>query len=102
MPESFSCPNCSAPLDVDGDGSTTIKCPYCNSSVIIPVELRVTKLNEPLPSPNLNTYNARPDIDLTERLQSIREKAMAGDEIEAIRSVALDLCDRIERRKKPG
>lgn len=87
MVESFSCPNCSAPLDVDGDGSTSIKCPYCNSSVIIPVEFRVRKVNEPVPSANLNTYTARPDIDLTERLLFIREKAMAGDEVEAVRSL---------------
>ena len=44
MPQSFNCPNCSAPLDLDGDGSSTLRCPYCQTSVIIPRELRVGNL----------------------------------------------------------
>ena len=39
MPKQFHCPSCSGPLDYDG-GDLTIRCPYCNASVIVPEELR--------------------------------------------------------------
>ncbi len=110
MTQSFSCPNCSAPLDLDGDGSATIKCPYCNTSVIIPAELRLRKLDDPAPLEIGNTYNSRSDIDLTGILLSIREKAVVGDDIEAIRILrstfviglkdAKDLVAAIQRGKR--
>jgi len=38
--QSFNCPNCGAPLEYhDGDPST-IRCPFCSTSVIVPQELR--------------------------------------------------------------
>ena len=43
MPQTFSCPNCGAPLDFAGDGQPTIHCPYCANSVIVPQELRYQK-----------------------------------------------------------
>jgi ribosomal protein L7/L12/outer membrane protein assembly factor BamB len=107
MTQSFSCPNCSAPLDLDRDGSATIKCPYCSTSVIIPAELRLRKLDEPSSLEKVNTYNSRSDLDLTGIIQSIQEKAVAGDEIEAIRILrstfviglkdAKDLVEAIQR-----
>ncbi|HKZ71375.1 MAG TPA: hypothetical protein VJ020_14905, partial [Anaerolineales bacterium] len=39
MSQSFTCPNCGAPLDYDGD-DLTVRCPYCNGSVIVPDALR--------------------------------------------------------------
>jgi len=85
MSHSFNCPNCSAPLDVVGDGSTTLRCPYCTTSVIIPEELRVDKPNKNLATPYINTFNPPYQVDLDERLKYIRELAFAGDQIEAIR-----------------
>ena len=85
MPQSFNCPNCSAPLDVDGDGSATLRCAYCRTSVLIPQEVRVFEPLTISKSSVENTNNTRPDVDLTERLNSIREKAAAGEQIEAIR-----------------
>ncbi len=41
--KSFDCPNCGAPIDYDGSGTPTIRCPYCNTSVIVPEELRPHK-----------------------------------------------------------
>lgn len=38
--ESFNCPNCGAPLDYDGSGAPTIRCPYCQTSVVVPETLR--------------------------------------------------------------
>jgi uncharacterized Zn finger protein (UPF0148 family) len=40
MAQSFTCPSCGAPLNYNGDGSSTISCPYCYTSVIVPPELR--------------------------------------------------------------
>jgi hypothetical protein len=40
MAQSFNCPNCGAPLDHSGNGASTISCPYCYGSVIVPPELR--------------------------------------------------------------
>ena len=36
----FNCPTCGAPLDYDGGPETTIHCSFCNSSVVVPEELR--------------------------------------------------------------
>ncbi len=40
MAQTFACPNCTASLDYDGGNHLTQKCPYCNSTVIIPENLR--------------------------------------------------------------
>ena len=40
MSQTFSCPKCAAPLDYDGGNDFTIRCPFCDNSVIVPEELR--------------------------------------------------------------
>ncbi len=40
MSQSFNCPNCGAPLDYTEGSAPTIRCPFCNNSVIVPEELR--------------------------------------------------------------
>ena len=40
MSQTFSCPNCTANLEHDGGNHLTIQCPFCNSTVIVPDELR--------------------------------------------------------------
>ncbi len=40
MAQNFACPSCGAPLEYGGNGASTISCPYCYSSVIVPQELR--------------------------------------------------------------
>jgi outer membrane protein assembly factor BamB len=44
--QTFNCPTCGAPLDYDGGPETTIHCPFCNSSVVVPEELRPEKPQE--------------------------------------------------------
>ncbi len=39
MPQHLNCPACSAPLDYSGAGAT-MRCPYCNTNVIVPEALR--------------------------------------------------------------
>lgn len=41
--QTFNCPTCGAPLDYDGGPETTIHCPFCNGSVVVPEELRPEK-----------------------------------------------------------
>jgi hypothetical protein len=36
MPEALKCPSCAAPLDYPASGGTTMHCPYCNSTVVLP------------------------------------------------------------------
>lgn len=43
MPQTFNCPNCGAPLDYDGSGYPTMRCPFCNNPVVVPQELRVRR-----------------------------------------------------------
>ncbi len=50
MSQSFICPNCSAPLDYDGEGATQ-RCPYCNNSVIVPESLRASQPPPPARDP---------------------------------------------------
>jgi hypothetical protein len=38
--EDFNCPNCGAPLDYEGSDSPTIHCPYCDTVVLVPDEMR--------------------------------------------------------------
>lgn len=47
MSQMFDCPNCGAPLDAPKNGESTLRCPFCNSSVIVPEELH------PHPAPHL-------------------------------------------------
>ncbi len=48
--KSFDCPNCGAPLDYEEGGAVTIRCTFCNSSVIVPEELRPKKATAPTPT----------------------------------------------------
>jgi sugar lactone lactonase YvrE/DNA-directed RNA polymerase subunit RPC12/RpoP len=36
MPEALKCPTCAAPLDYPKSGEQSMRCPYCNSTVILP------------------------------------------------------------------
>ncbi len=48
MTRTFHCPNCNAPLDYDGGPNYIVKCAHCNSSVVVPEDLRPPK---PQPEP---------------------------------------------------
>jgi len=46
MAQVFQCPSCSGPLKPDG-AATTVTCPYCGDSVIVPPELRTPAPHPP-------------------------------------------------------
>ena len=46
MLDTFNCPNCGAPLDNHGS-DPMVRCPYCNTSVVVPKSLR----EKPTPIP---------------------------------------------------
>ncbi|HUS15370.1 MAG TPA: hypothetical protein VM536_10185 [Chloroflexia bacterium] len=50
MADVFECPSCSAPLKPDGP-ATTVKCPYCDESVVVPPGLRT-------PPPSADAFGA--------------------------------------------
>jgi ribosomal protein L7/L12 len=78
MPQSFNCPNCSAPLTYDGE-SATIVCQYCHTSVIVPEELR------PESTRAGSTTSANLPKDLQANWAEIERLAHAGQKIEAIK-----------------
>jgi DNA-directed RNA polymerase subunit RPC12/RpoP len=40
MSDTFSCSACGASLTFDGGSETSVQCPYCGSTVVVPQELR--------------------------------------------------------------
>jgi hypothetical protein len=80
MPETFNCPTCGAPLDYQNNGETTVRCPFCNNSVIVPETLHTQKDIDP---PAIFS-----SIDQTAHLPEIAEIGQlirAGKKIEAIK-----------------
>jgi outer membrane protein assembly factor BamB len=52
--QEFNCPNCGAPVDYHGEDVSTIRCPFCSTSVVVPAELR------PKPKPSVRATPAAP------------------------------------------
>jgi streptogramin lyase len=40
VPTTFNCPKCGAPQDYQGGSAAAIQCPYCETTIIVPPELR--------------------------------------------------------------
>jgi len=81
--QNFNCPNCGAPLDYKGGDDKTIRCPFCNNSVIVPEELRApsaTPLVEMGALGNLGNL-----VGEAAQLKEIAELARSGNKIQAIK-----------------
>jgi LSD1 subclass zinc finger protein len=50
MSDTFECPHCGAPLHYSGGNEKTVRCSFCNSSVIVPQSLR----ERPAPAPSIH------------------------------------------------
>ena len=72
MAQNFGCPSCGAPLDYTGNGASTISCPYCYTSVIVPQELR-SQRSEPV-SPGMTMSLAGQAPKLRELSNLVRAK----------------------------
>lgn len=106
MPTSFKCPMCAAPLDVGGaTSSATVRCPYCENTVILPEELRRGGINSNA-SPTAGASFA-PMIDQALKMAEVAQLLRAGNKIAAIKlyreiygvglKEAKDAVERIER-----
>src|SRR3972149_4772492 len=76
MPQTFNCPNCGAPLDYPGGSEATVRCPYCNNSVIVPAELR---------GPERPGVGSSRISDRVEGMADVRRLLESGNKIEAIK-----------------
>jgi len=85
MSHSLNCPNCGAPLEYDGN-DPIIRCPYCNSSVIVPENLRARPSFSSKPS-NL-TFGGAGDlgelINQARRINEVKNLAESGQMDEAV------------------
>ncbi len=85
MPESFNCPNCGAPLDYKGS-DPIIRCPYCNTSVVVPDNLRAKPSFSSTPS-NFTLSGAGDMgglIQKARRIKDVKDMAQSGRLDEAI------------------
>jgi DNA-binding beta-propeller fold protein YncE len=85
MPDSFNCPNCGAPLDYKGS-DPIIRCPYCNTSVVVPDNLRAKPSFSP--EPHNFTLSGGGDmgalIQKARRIKDVKDLAQAGKTDQAI------------------
>jgi uncharacterized Zn finger protein (UPF0148 family) len=90
MNKTFNCPNCGAPIDYLESGELTVRCPFCNNSVIVPEELRPAAPAETPPAEATPETPAQPVNPVVARLD---ELASTETNPRALRRIS-----RIERR----
>ncbi|HET6250024.1 MAG TPA: hypothetical protein VFE47_20200 [Tepidisphaeraceae bacterium] len=74
MTEALKCPDCSAPLDFPTNGGGTMRCPYCNSTVMVPGNYQSAGGERFAPPP-----------DAAMQFAGVVRALQAGNKIEAIR-----------------
>jgi LSD1 subclass zinc finger protein len=83
MTQTFQCPSCNAPLDYDGSGRSTIRCPYCQNSVVVPEELRG---GAQAPEEVERDWTAPSSlVDVAANVKGVRELIRSGNKIAAIK-----------------
>lgn len=109
MPNTFKCPMCAAPLDVSDSSSVTVRCPYCENTVILPEELRRGGSASGVNNDVGQTAGASfaPMIDQALKMAEVARLLRAGNKIAAIKLYretygvglkdAKDAVERIER-----
>jgi sugar lactone lactonase YvrE len=86
MSDTFNCPNCGAPLDYQGS-APIIRCPYCNTSVVVPDNLHAKPSFSSQPG-NFTLGGAGDLGGLLQkamRFKEVKDLAQAGNKLEAIR-----------------
>jgi LSD1 subclass zinc finger protein len=104
MTQSFHCPNCGAPLDYHGGKTPIIRCAFCQTSVIVPAEMRQAAPTEEILSP-AETLASLPDLAVI--MREVASLTRGGKKIEAIKvfrdhfktslAVAKETVEKIER-----
>ncbi len=85
MSDTFSCPNCGAPLDYKGN-DPIIRCPYCSTSVVVPDNLRAKPSFSSKPS-NFTLSGSGDMAGLVQRarrMKEVKDLAQSGKMDEAI------------------
>jgi LSD1 subclass zinc finger protein len=105
LSQTFDCPACGAPLDYQAGSAATIRCPYCNNSVIVPESLHAMGTAD---LSQLFSGAQQPAMHLPE-LAEIARLIRAGNKIEAIKlyrdtfqvglKAAKDAVDALEQGK---
>jgi hypothetical protein len=77
--QEFNCPNCGAPLDYQGTGAT-MRCPYCETSIVIPAEMRSQPAQPPRPqyTPPPQPIQVRPTVITLGKPEVITPNAKRG------------------------
>lgn len=78
--QKFQCPSCGASLDYENTRALTMRCPYCNSSVIVPESLRVASGTEGIGG----MESVLGDVH-TAQLAEVARLVRSGKKIEAIK-----------------
>ena len=81
MTQTLQCPNCGAPIDYTPDSEPTVRCSYCDSTVVIPEELR-PKSHETAYAFGVSTGLS---LEQVNALKKITDQIQAGRKIEAIK-----------------
>ena len=84
MTRTFECPACGAPLDYDGV-RPTLRCPYCNNSVIVPEELHPEHNHEQAQTVSPGAVNPFLGYEDLEKFKEVKNLIAAGKKIEAIK-----------------
>src|SRR5215210_6388051 len=86
MPTSFKCPMCAAPLDLNsGFSGVTVRCPYCENTVILPEELRNNAGEVNINAGQSAGASVAPIIDQALKMAEIAQLLHAGNKIAAIK-----------------
>lgn len=78
MTQTFNCPSCQAALDLPEPVPLTVKCSYCNATVVVPASLRTSNA----------TTNQLPEDEAQDKIAALRqisELVQKGQKLEAIR-----------------
>ncbi len=89
MTQTFTCPSCAAPLDYDGRGASTIECPYCSSSVIVPQELRYQRSEPVAPHVTMSLKGQAANLRELSRLVKTGQKVQAYNLYQQVFKVSL-------------
>ncbi len=84
MPRNFSCPTCGAPLHYDGDDAS-VRCAYCDNTVIVPAELRGGAGEQPEPEGRPLSFDLSGLLQQAGQFGEVARLVQAGQKIEAIK-----------------